>query len=105
MLLGKRLYALLTFILVSILGGVLVAGLMVPAVGVAASTTKDALTGVNDLPVELEAPPQWQRSKLLTANGKVLAYFYDQNRIYVSLDKISADMKMAQVGIEDHRFY
>ncbi len=105
MLLGKRLYALLTFILVSILGGVLVAGLLVPAVGVTAATTKDALGGVNNLPVELKAPPQWERSRLLTANGKALAYFYDQNRVYVPLAKISAPMKMAQVGIEDHRFY
>lgn len=105
MLLGKRLYSMLTFLLVSVLSGVLVAGLLVPTVGVAAATTKDALTGVNDLPVALKAPPQWQRSRLLTANGKALAYFYDQNRIYVPLNKISASMKMAQVGIEDHRFY
>jgi membrane peptidoglycan carboxypeptidase len=105
MLLGKRLYTLLMFALVSILGGVLVAGLLVPVVGIAANAGRDAVTGVNDLPTELEAPPQWQRSKLLDANGKVLAYFYDQNRVYVPLSKISDYMKKAQVGIEDHRFY
>lgn len=105
MLLGKRLYTLLMFVLVSILGGVLVAGLAMPMVGMAANFGRDAVTGVNDLPTELEAPPQWERSKLLDGNGKVLAYFYDQNRIYVPLAKISPFMKKAQVGIEDHRFY
>jgi membrane peptidoglycan carboxypeptidase len=105
MLLGKRLYSLFMFVLVSILSGVLVAGLFVPVVGMAADTGRTAITGVNDLPTELEAPPQWQRSRLLDADGKVLAYFYDQNRVYVTLDKISDFMKKAQVGIEDHRFY
>jgi membrane peptidoglycan carboxypeptidase len=105
MLLGKRLYTALMFVLVSILGGVLMAGLLVPVVGIAASSGRDAVLGVNDLPTELEAPPQWERSKLLSSDNKVLAYFYDQNRTYVSLDNISPTMRMAQVGIEDHRFY
>lgn len=105
MLLGKRLYTVLMFVLVSILGGVLMAGLLVPVVGVAASGGRDAVSTVNDLPTELGAPPQWERSRLVSSDGKVLAYFYDQNRVYVSLDKISPTMRMAQVGIEDHRFY
>jgi membrane peptidoglycan carboxypeptidase len=105
MLLGKRLYTVLMFVMVSILGGVLMAGLLVPIVGIAASSSRDAVASVNDLPTELEAPPQWERSKLLSSDNKVLAYFYDQNRVYVSLDHISQAMRMAQVGIEDHRFY
>ena len=39
------------------------------------------------------------------ANGKMLAYFYDENRIYVKLDKIAPVMRQAQLAIEDHRFY
>lgn len=105
MLLGKRLYSLFMFVLLSILSGVLVAGLLMPAVGIAADTGRTAITGVNDLPTELGAPPQWQRSKLLDGDGKVIAYFYDENRVYVPLSKISDYMKEAQVGIEDHRFY
>lgn len=105
MLLGKRLYTLLMFVLVSTLSGVLVAGLAAPSVGLASVTGRDAITGVNDLPAELEAPPQWERSRLLLSNQKTLAYFYDQNRVYVQLNQISDSMKMAQVGIEDHRFY
>lgn len=105
MLLGKRLYSLFMFVMLSILSGVLVAGMAMPVVGMAADAGRTAITGVNDLPAELEAPPQWQRSRLLDGNGKLIAYFYDQNRVYVTLDKISTIMKQAQVGIEDHRFY
>lgn len=105
MLLGKRLYSLFMFLALSILSGVLVAGLMMPAFGMAADSARSAVTGSNDLPTELEAPPQWQRSVLLDGDGKPMAYFYDQNRIYVGLAQISDYMKKAQVGIEDHRFY
>ena len=38
-------------------------------------------------------------------NGKILAYFYDENRIPVKLDKIAPVMRQAQMAIEDHRFY
>ncbi len=105
MLLGKRLYSLFMFLLLSVLSGVLVAGLVMPVVGIAADTGRTAITGVNDLPTELETAPQWERSKLLDGDGKVIAYFYDQNRVYVPLSKISDPMKKAQVAIEDHRFY
>jgi membrane peptidoglycan carboxypeptidase len=105
MLLGKRLYSLLMFVILSILSGVLVAGLLMPAVGIVADSGRTAVSGVNDLPTELKQEPQWERSKLLDGNDKVLAYFYDQNRVYVPLSQISDIMKKAQVGIEDHRFY
>ncbi len=105
MLLGKRLYLALMFVLVSVLGGVLAAGMLAPAFGIAADTARTAVGGVSDLPAELEAPPQWQRSKLLNGDNSVLTYFYEQNRVYVTLDKIAPIMREAQVAIEDHRFY
>ena len=42
---------------------------------------------------------------MLLGNGKVLAYFYDENRIPVPLSKIAPVMRQAQLAIEDHRFY
>ena len=39
------------------------------------------------------------------ADGKLLAYFYDENRIYVGLNQIAPIMQQAIVAIEDHRFY
>ena len=38
-------------------------------------------------------------------NGDVLAYFYDENRVYVPLDDIAPVMQQAIISIEDHRFY
>ena len=39
------------------------------------------------------------------ADGTLLAKFYDQNRQYIPLDQISPEMQMAQIAIEDHRFF
>jgi membrane peptidoglycan carboxypeptidase len=105
MRMGKRLYSLFMFVLVSVLGGLLAAGLIVPVAGMSAATGKDLVTSLDNLPTELTTPDQWERSRLLTSDGKVLAYFYDENRIYKPLSEISPIMQKAQVAIEDHRFY
>ncbi|MCA0296716.1 MAG: penicillin-binding protein [Actinobacteria bacterium] len=105
MRMGKRLYSLIMFVVVSILGGLLAAGLVVPMTGMATSTGKDAIASLDNLPTELETPTQWQSSKLLNADGSVLANFYDENRVYKPLSDISPIMQKAQVAIEDHRFY
>jgi membrane peptidoglycan carboxypeptidase len=105
MRMGKRLYSLIMFLFVAFLGGLLAAGLIVPIAGIASTAGTSVASSLDQLPAELETPPQPERSRLLTANGKVLATFYDENRIYVPLDKISPLMRQAQVAIEDHRFY
>ncbi|MDF1490066.1 transglycosylase domain-containing protein [Tessaracoccus caeni] len=103
--LSKKAYALLMFAAVSVLSGLLLAGLAVPFVALIGGGTRVASDSLKYLPAELETPPQSQRSQILMANGKVLATFYDENRIYVKLEKISQAMQDAQVAIEDHRFY
>ncbi len=105
MRLGKRLYSLFMFLLVAILGGLLAAGLIVPVAGMATSSGTSMVQGLDNLPAELETPPPAERSRLLNADGSVLAYFYDENRVYVPLEKISPIMQKAQIAIEDHRFY
>ena len=85
--------------------GVLVAGLMVPVVamvGYGARATHDSL---QKLPSELKAEPLSQRTRVLGAGGRVIATFYDQNRVNVKLDEISPIMRKAIIGIEDDRFY
>ena len=42
---------------------------------------------------------------MLDSQGHRIATFYDENRKYVPLDKISLDMQHAIVAIEDSRFY
>jgi membrane peptidoglycan carboxypeptidase len=93
------------FVLVSALCGLLVAVIALPAVGGAAFGAKTAVNTLAELPVDFDPPAQSQRSKVLDARGDVLAYFYDENRVYVSLDKIAPVMREAIVSIEDHRFY
>ena len=91
--------------LVSALCGLLVAAIALPAVGGAAAGAKAAQNGLADLPIAFDPPAQSQRSEVLDANGDVLAYFYDENRVYVGLDKIAPVMRQAIISIEDHRFY
>ncbi len=105
MRLGKRLYSLLVFLGVAVLGGLLTAGFVVPAVSMVATTGRDAALSLDALPTELETPPQSERSRVEMANGDLLTYFYNENRVYEPLDKIAPIMREAQVAIEDHRFY
>ena len=46
-----------------------------------------------------------RQSKILAADGSVLATPAKQNRIIVDSADISQNMKNAQVAIEDERFY
>ena len=93
------------FVIVSALCGVLAAGVVMPAVGAAVVTGKAAEGSLDDLPEAFDQPAQSQRSELLDANGDVLAYFYEENRVYVGIDEIAPVMRQAIVSIEDHRFY
>ncbi|WP_028708900.1 transglycosylase domain-containing protein [Propionicicella superfundia] len=102
---GKKAYAAVMFCLVSALGGVLVAGLAVPVAGLAATGANLGVQLLDQLPAELETQPQSEKSRVLLADGTELTSFYDENRVYVSLDKIAPIMRVAQVAIEDHRYY
>ncbi|HET9874006.1 MAG TPA: transglycosylase domain-containing protein [Propionibacteriaceae bacterium] len=103
--LGDVAYSMVMFIVVSVLAGVLVAGLFVPLAGFAGVSSKAAAEELNNLPAELQVPPQAERTRVLLADGSTLAYFYDENRVYVPLAKIAPVMRQAQLAIEDHRFY
>src|SRR5690242_11569435 len=81
------------FLLISALCGLLVAAIALPAVGGAAVGAKAAQGGVSELGIAFDPPAQSQRSEVLDANGDVLAYFYDENRVYVGLDKIAPVMR------------
>src|SRR5918992_1223801 len=103
--LGSVAYSLVMFVIVSVLAGVLVAGLFVPFVGMAGVSGRAAASELDNLPADLATPAPATRSKVLLGNGKILAYFYDENRIPVRLSKIAPVMRQGQLAIEDHRFY
>ena len=103
--LGSVSYAAVMFGVVSVLAGLLVAALVVPFAALAGTTSTAAAKGVDALPAELSTPPQFERSKVLMGDGKLLATFFDENRVYVPLNKIAPVMQDAQIAVEDHRFY
>ena len=85
--------------------GVLVAGLVVPFVGLAGYSAKATADSLQNLPSELKATPLSQRSRVLDRNGNPIATFYDENRVNVPLSKVSPIMQQAIIAIEDYRFY
>lgn len=96
---------LVAFFGISSICGVLVAGLMVPAVALTSAATTSSITMFDELPSEMEIGTPAQSSKILASDGSVLATFYDQNRTEVPLDQISPFMKDAIVAVEDSRYY
>jgi membrane peptidoglycan carboxypeptidase len=96
---------LLLFLGLSVVAGVLAAGLALPAVGIVGLTAKRGAENFQSLPTQLSVPALKQRSRLLAADGSVIATFYSQNRVYVPMKKIAPVMQDAIVAIEDARFY
>ncbi len=95
----------LLFLALSVVAGVLVAGLALPAIGLAGLTAKRGAENFQSLPAQLSVPPLKQRSRLLAADGTVIATFYSQNRVFVPMEKIAKVMQDAIVATEDARFY
>ncbi len=102
---GGKVYAAAMFCFVSVLAGLLVAGLVVPFAQVAGTGGRMAANSLQNLPADLETPPTAIRSTAYLADGTILAEFFDENRIETTLADISPAMKLAQLAIEDHRFY
>ena len=96
---------LLGFVVLSTVGGLLLAGLAIPAVGASGQVAKSGVDFFNDLPSQFTVSPLAQQSRILDADGKLIANPYDENRIIVPLKKIAPVMQKAQIAIEDARFY
>ena len=103
--LGPKVYALAMFVVVSVLAGLLVAGLAVPAAALVGTSTKYVAQGIESLPTELTIQPAADKTLILMSDGNTLAQLYDENRTVVTLDQIAPIMRTAQVAIEDTRFY
>ena len=102
---GAALSHLGVIIAVSAVMGVLIAGLAIPFVGALGLGAQAAERSLHNLPQALRATPLPQRSRVLDAQGHVIATFYDQNRVNVPLREIAPIMRKAIVSIEDYRFY
>ncbi|QNE15768.1 transglycosylase domain-containing protein [Pseudarthrobacter sp. NBSH8] len=93
------------FLGVSAICGVLVAGLLVPAAAVSGSAASGSIEFFDTLPAELQVDPPSQSTRILAADGSLIANLYEENRTKVALDQISPFMKNAIIAVEDSRFY
>ncbi|MCL2595204.1 MAG: transglycosylase domain-containing protein [Promicromonosporaceae bacterium] len=96
---------LAAFVAVSMVGGLLAAGLLLPYATVLTTASDQATTLFEEVPDEIRPGPLSQVSVVYAADGQPLATFYAQNRIVVPLDQVSEAMQHAVVAIEDERFY
>jgi membrane peptidoglycan carboxypeptidase len=94
------------FVVLSMLAGLVAAGMALPFVGGAGIAARTAVQDFDAIPTaDFVTPPLPQRSTILAANGAVLATIYYQNRIEVPLTAIAPVMRQAIVAVEDGRFY
>lgn len=100
-----RLPQLIKLLGLGALAGFLLAGVLVPVVGVSAGLTTRSLEGFEALPVTLRTPDLAQRTVIQAADGTPFATLYYQNRINVRLKQVAPIMRKAIVAVEDERFF
>ncbi|MFD8789003.1 transglycosylase domain-containing protein [Kitasatospora sp. NPDC059599] len=93
------------FLGVSVLSGVLLAGLALPAVGAMGLTAKDTAESFDNIPDDFKTPPLTQATQIFDAKGGLIAKVYERDRTVLTADQMSPFMRHAQVDIEDARFY
>lgn len=96
---------LAAFSVLSVIAGILMAAVAMPAIGAVGSVATNSVDFFNDLPHDFTSTPLAQQSKILDADGNLIANPYDENRIVVGLKAISPWMQKAQIALEDARFY
>lgn len=90
---------------VSIVMGVVAAGLAIPFAGAIGMGSREVADSIDELPADLTPEELQQKTQVLDSKGTVIAELYKENRINVSLDQVSPIMVKAIVAIEDYRYY
>ena len=103
--LAGMLVLLVSLVATAVVAGLIMAGLAMPAVGAAGASARAGVGFFESLPAELKQDTLAQQSRILAADGSLIATFYSENRIVVPLTQVSPNMAKAQVAIEDSRFY
>ncbi|MFJ4848980.1 MULTISPECIES: transglycosylase domain-containing protein [unclassified Streptomyces] len=93
------------FLGVSVLSGVVLAGIALPAAGALGLSAKGTAAGFDSLPGELKRPPLSQSTQILDSKGGLIATVYSRDRKVVPISAINKTMQQAIVAIEDARFY
>jgi len=90
---------------VSVMLGVVGSGLVLPVAASAGRAVALTDAVIDDLPTTLPASAVPQTSVILAADGAPIAYLYDENRVPVTLGRMSPLIRRAIVAVEDARFY
>ena len=101
----RKIKALVGFIVMSAVMGLLVSLFFVPGLVLASTGAQSSLAWFDDLPSELPQEPLPGPSTILASDGSKIASFYSENRVIVTYEQIPETMKDAILAIEDHRFY
>lgn len=103
--LGRFLFRLFGFFFISFLCGVLISGLIVPAVAFTSTTVGGSIGFYQSLPSQLDVDSPSLSSTVVASDGTPIATFYAENRVKVPLDQMSPFIRQAIVAIEDSRYY
>jgi membrane peptidoglycan carboxypeptidase len=103
----RRLRPVAALLGLSLVAGLLAAGITFPAAAAFGLVSNDAGDSVTTVSTDVVDGPLPQTTVVTDAGGQPIARFFDpnQNRAAVTSDKISPAMKAAIVAIEDRRFY
>ncbi|GAA1228633.1 transglycosylase domain-containing protein [Kitasatospora nipponensis] len=93
------------FLGVSILSGVLLAGLALPAVGAIGLGAKDGVESFDSIPGDFKTPTLSQASFIYDSKNNLIAKVYARDRTILTQDQMSPLTREAQVDIEDARFF
>jgi len=93
------------FLGISVLAGVLVAGMALPAVGALGLTAKDTAESFENVPDDFKTPTLSQASSIYDSKGGLIAKVFDRDRTILTKDQMAPIIRVAQVDIEDNRFY
>ncbi|WP_067864422.1 penicillin-binding protein [Nocardia shimofusensis] len=87
-----------------VLAAVLVAGLLFPLAGGFGFVSNRAADAVDNVSAELVEGTVPAVSTMVDADGNPIAWLYEQRRFEVPSERISNNMKLAIISIEDRRF-
>lgn len=90
---------------VSAVIGLLLGCIAIPAIWTTSYAAHAVEKSLENIPTDLSDTPLSQTTRVVDANGRVIATFYDQNRQPVALSKIAPIMQKALLDTEDARFY
>lgn len=106
---GGVVKAIVGFLGMSVVAGVLVTATVTPAVAIAGVAANQSIGVFDGLPEYLEVDKLSEKSNVYATRSdgstQLLASFYVENRVEVPLDQISQFAKDAAVSGEDPRFY